>query len=177
MNRFSLTNVSSPAAAIAALQPSPENLKPLMSPTTERTLARLNDKRPLGGGSDLLGEIKDGLIAPATLVNLKPVTDWYGIRAELDGNARDRRNHDDCRRGGIGRCAQALPCPRGRGRGSRFAANPQPGHRRRQSLPASPLLVLSQCRHRVSQKGRKRLFRARRREQVPRDFRCGRAPA
>ncbi len=77
MNQFALTNVSSPTAAVAALRLPPDGA-PL-------TFARLNEQRPLAGGSDLLGEIKDGLIAPRNLVNLKPIAAWQGIRPELDG--------------------------------------------------------------------------------------------
>lgn len=76
MNRFTLTNVTTPDAAIAALR---------LGGDAPVTYDRLNEKRPLGGGSDLLGEIKEGLISPRELVNLAPVADWHGIRPALDG--------------------------------------------------------------------------------------------
>jgi xanthine dehydrogenase YagS FAD-binding subunit len=77
MNRFALTNVSTPGAAIAAL-----HLEPA---TGALDYARLNQKRPLGGGSDLLGEIKEGLYSPSEIVNLKTIAAWNGIRTGEDG--------------------------------------------------------------------------------------------
>jgi xanthine dehydrogenase YagS FAD-binding subunit len=77
MNRFALTNVSTPEAAVNALKPP--------GPAVALTFASLNTKRPLAGGSDLLGEIKDGLIAPGMVVNLKPIAGWRGISLGLDG--------------------------------------------------------------------------------------------
>ena len=60
-------------------------LRPPAAEATDRlTFVRLNETRPLGGGTDLLNEIKDGLIAPRRLVNLKPVPELRGIR--LDGD-------------------------------------------------------------------------------------------
>src|SRR5439155_17867902 len=52
-------------------------------------LARLGAKaRLLAGGVDLLGELKDRLVAPETLVNLKAVPDLDAIRFEQDGSLR-----------------------------------------------------------------------------------------
>lgn len=78
MNAFALTHVSTAAAAVRelSLDPAPGD--------HPWTFARLNAKRPLAGGSDLLGEIKDGLIAPQRLVNLKPITGFQGIRLAGD---------------------------------------------------------------------------------------------
>lgn len=71
MNRFTFVNVSTPAAALNAL-------------STDEAInyAALNRKRPLAGGTDLLGQIKDRLIAPETLVNVKPIGGWNGIKIE-----------------------------------------------------------------------------------------------
>ncbi len=76
MNRFTLTNVTTPAAALDAMRPDAE-VKPL-------DFSWLNAKRPLAGGSDLLAEIKEGIIRPGTLVNLKTITGWSGIRPGAD---------------------------------------------------------------------------------------------
>ena len=44
--------------------------------------------RLLAGGVDLLGEMKEGLVAPATLVNLKSVPGLDGVRFDADGTLR-----------------------------------------------------------------------------------------
>ncbi len=77
MTPFALTNVTTAAAAVRELRPPGAGGGPL-------TFARLNALRPLGGGTDLLNEIKDGLIAPRRLVNLKPAAELRGIRLEGD---------------------------------------------------------------------------------------------
>ena len=41
--------------------------------------------RPLAGGTDLLPLIKEGLAAPATLVNLKRAADLRALREDADG--------------------------------------------------------------------------------------------
>jgi xanthine dehydrogenase YagS FAD-binding subunit len=46
------------------------------------------EARLLAGGIDLLGELKDRLIAPRTLVNLKAVPGLEGIRSAADGTLR-----------------------------------------------------------------------------------------
>jgi xanthine dehydrogenase YagS FAD-binding subunit len=54
-----------------------------------RLLARQgNGARLLAGGIDLLGELKDGLAAPGTLVNLKAVPGLEAIRSGGDGTLR-----------------------------------------------------------------------------------------
>ena len=78
MNRFSLTYVTTPGAAVKALRPDGGADEKL-------DFVRLNQKRPLGGGTDLLGEIKDGLYAPSEIVNLKTIPGWRGIRAGENG--------------------------------------------------------------------------------------------
>lgn len=75
MTPFALTNVSTAAAAVRELRLPGDG--PL-------TFGRLNELRPLGGGTDVLNEIKDGLIAPRRLVNLKPAVELRGIRLEGD---------------------------------------------------------------------------------------------
>ena len=84
MNRFTLTNALTPAAALEALRPDTApggKEKPL-------DFARLNARRPLAGGSDLLGEIKEGIISPELVVNLKPIAAWRGIEHTPDGGWR-----------------------------------------------------------------------------------------
>ncbi len=52
-------------------------------------LARAGAKaQPIAGGLDLLGELKDGIVGPETLVNLKTVPDLDAIRAQPDGGLR-----------------------------------------------------------------------------------------
>ena len=77
MNQYALINVTTPAAAVEALQ--------LDGPAAPLDFARLNAKRPLSGGSDLLGEIKEGTITPGVIVNLKTIPGWQGIRHGDDG--------------------------------------------------------------------------------------------
>ena len=77
MTPFALTNVTTAAAAV-------RELRPAAPPDGPLTFAGLNDTRPLGGGTDVLNEIKDGLIAPRRLVNLKPAAELRGIRLEGD---------------------------------------------------------------------------------------------
>jgi xanthine dehydrogenase YagS FAD-binding subunit len=68
MNRFALANVMTQSAALDALK-NPGGI----------SFEQMNRRRPLAGGIDLLGEIKDRIIAPETLVNLKPVGELHGI--------------------------------------------------------------------------------------------------
>jgi xanthine dehydrogenase YagS FAD-binding subunit len=42
------------------------------------------DVFPMGGGTDLLGEIKEGIVAPAAVVDLKAIPGLAGIRKEKD---------------------------------------------------------------------------------------------
>lgn len=81
MTPFALTNVSTAAAAVRELRPK-EDFRSRGRPLAAFT--ELNALRPLGGGTDLLSEIKDGLIAPQRLVNLKPAAELRGIRLEGD---------------------------------------------------------------------------------------------
>ena len=75
---FTLVNVTTATAAVRELRSGASaDGDPL-------TFARLNERRPLAGGTDVLNEIKDGLIAPRQLVNLKPATELRGIRLEGD---------------------------------------------------------------------------------------------
>ena len=67
MRPFRLVDAESPEHAISLLE-------------AESSLAR-----PLAGGTDLLGEIKEGVVAPGMLVNLASVESLYGIAHTGDG--------------------------------------------------------------------------------------------
>jgi xanthine dehydrogenase YagS FAD-binding subunit len=57
--------------------------------SASQILARERGKAmPLAGGVDLLGELKDAIATPATLVNLKSIPDLDAIRFDADGTLR-----------------------------------------------------------------------------------------
>ena len=64
MNRFRYLDASSTAEAVPALGA---------------------DAQPLAGGTDLLPLIKDGIVAPATLINLKRADELRFLREDADG--------------------------------------------------------------------------------------------
>ena len=57
--------------------------------STERAVSLLeadpSGARPLAGGTDLMGEIKEGVVEPATLVNLAALPDMAGVQHSADG--------------------------------------------------------------------------------------------
>ena len=55
--------------------------------TSVKEVVRILDEdcRPLAGGTDLLGLIKEGLTAPGKLVSLKTIPELNGVREEEDG--------------------------------------------------------------------------------------------
>ncbi|MFQ5876207.1 MAG: FAD binding domain-containing protein [Acidobacteriota bacterium] len=62
----------------------PESLQ-----AASRILAREGEgARPIAGGADLLGEMKDGIIEPRTVVDLKSIPGLDRIRLEEDGTVR-----------------------------------------------------------------------------------------
>jgi xanthine dehydrogenase YagS FAD-binding subunit len=64
-------------------------VEPQSVEAASRILAREKDKaRVLAGGVDLLGEMKDHLVSPSTVVNLKTVPGLDGVRFEADGTLR-----------------------------------------------------------------------------------------
>ncbi len=152
MNRFSLTNVTTPAAAVQALtlERFAIGVDPAR-PDARWDFSSLNRKRPLAGGSDLLGEIKDGIIAPESVVNLKTIAGWDGIRVTADGALEigattiiaDVADSSEVR----GRCAALADA-------AEHVGSPQirnQGNGGRQPVPASALLVLPAHGHGVSQ--------------------------
>ena len=56
--------------------------------SAEQALAFLNKEKPgiflMGGGTDLLGEIKEGIVEPAAVLDLKAIPGLAGIRKEKD---------------------------------------------------------------------------------------------
>ena len=117
---------------------------------------------PIGGGQDLLARMKDYIDSPDRIVNIKNALDADDHR-DAGRRAEDRRGGEDRRpdgeRAGVKRLYPAVV---GRGRRSRDAADPQPGHRRRQHQPAAALLVLPERGVRLLQEGRQPLLRRRR---------------
>ena len=95
----------------------------------------------MGGGQDLLGTMKDYILTPATVVDLKRIpnlnkitADSKGLRlgalvtiTEVEEHPDIRAHYPDARR------SRAL---------HRHYPNPQCRNHRREPLPASPLLVL-----------------------------------
>ena len=96
-----------------------------------------------GGGSDLLGLMKDRIVSPDVVVNLKTIK---GLDQVDDGSRRliDRRT-DHARRAqpASGRPPRLRRAGRS-GRERRDAADPQRRHAGRQRLPAAVVLVLPQ---------------------------------
>ncbi len=118
------------------------------SPTKKEDVAGLLGKswgevEILAGGTDLLALMKDDITTPHRLVNIKGIQDFHGVTP----------GKDVVRIGALTTLAEIAAdagiteissCPCHGGRRSRQPADPQHGHHRRQSLPASALLVLPQ---------------------------------
>ncbi len=99
------------------------------------------DSKPLGGGTDLVVNIRRGIVAPTVLIDMNRVRELHAIKA--DENALEigasvtltqLAEHPDVIRALSGRVAGRQP--------HRRAHPPQHGHRRRQSLPRHPLHLL-----------------------------------
>ena len=122
------------------------------------------------GGTDLLGCLRDGVFTAEKLVSLSGLAELRGHRAGA-GRRPPHRRADDARADRRGQDDQrALPRARaGLGR-RRQPAAAQPGHARRQPVPAAALLVLPR-RLPLPAQGRRELLRRGRREPVPRDLR------
>ena len=126
---------------------------------------------PLAGGQDLLARMKDYIDAAGRIVNVKNALDAT-IAATPDGGMKigaavkivDLAEHAQVRTAVSGR-------HRARPDRDRHAADPQPGHGRRQPQSAAALLVFPQRGVRLLQEGRHPLLRGARREPVPRDLR------
>ena len=96
---------------------------------------------PLGGGTDLVVNIRRGIVAPRVLIDMNRVQELHTIHADEE-IARARRIGDAERDRETPRHQQALPGGRAGGRAYRRAHTPQHGHRRRQSLPRHALHLL-----------------------------------
>ena len=110
------------------------------------------------GGTDLLGCLRDGVFAAPTARQPERHRRAARDRGDAGGPAHRRPHHARRGRREPAR-ARALHGPR-RGRGAgREPAAPQPGHARRQPLPAAALLVLPR-RLPLPAQGRRHLLRA-----------------
>ena len=102
----------------------------------------------VGGGSEILQLMKERVITPDYIVNLKTIP---GLRARrlshrrFDDSFRNRRTS--------GGESEAIDSFRRGGRGG-FATDPQRRNHRRQHLPAALLLVFPLCEFQLSKKGR-----------------------
>ena len=123
------------------------------------------------GGIDVVDHLKEHLLEPPRLVDLKTISGLDEIDVEPDGSLRI---------GALVTLAQVAahdgdpeepPRPRPRLRRGGLAPDPQRGHHRRQPPPAAALLVLPPRVLQVHQEGRRHLLRHRRREPLPRDLR------
>ena len=117
----------------------------IVNPKTlaEAIAARADNPKamPLGGGTDLVVNIRRGIVAPPVLIDMNRVQELHTIHAdeksiELGASVtleRDRR---------ASRHQQALSRSRAGGRAHRRPHPPQHGHGRRQSLPRHALHLL-----------------------------------
>ncbi|MFI5176566.1 MAG: FAD binding domain-containing protein [Terriglobia bacterium] len=120
----------------------------------------------IAGGIDLLGEMKNGIIAPRTLVNLKALPNLDYIKfSESDGlrigamtTLATIESHPEIRErfAVLSEAAHSVATPQ----------IPQCRNPRRKSVPASPLLVLPQSRISLSQEGRQGMLLRLRRKQI-----------
>ena len=134
MKAFAYVNPTNEKDAVAAL-----------APEFEKAL-------PIGGGQDLLARMKDYITQPDRLVNVKDALD--STVTPRQRRPADRRGDEDGRSRRARRGRAAVSRDRRGGDRSRHAADPQPGHRRRQPQPAAALLVLPQRGVRLLQEGR-----------------------
>ena len=93
----------------------------------------------VGGGSEILQLMKDQVVTPDYVVNLKTIPGLNTIKEERGGfriggltQLADIEEHPE-----FVKTTHPVRCRRGSG----FAANPQRRHHRRQYLPAAFLLV------------------------------------
>ena len=99
--------------------------------------------RVIAGGTDLLGEIKEGVVGPRRLVSLQEVADLRSVRVYMDGvligamaTIADVGAHTLIQ-SSYSALAPGL-------RFGRYSSDSQCGNDRGQPVPASALLVLSQ---------------------------------
>ncbi len=113
--------------------------------TLKEVLGILDDNgaRIHGGGTDLIGCLRDRVFTTDTLVSLTAIAELRGIEPD-QGRRSSARRHDHHRRNRrratsfVNRYGALADAAKGR----RQPAASQPGHHRRQSLPETALLVL-----------------------------------
>ncbi len=136
--------------------------------TLKEVLAILDDNgaRIHGGGTDLIGCLRDRVFATDAVVSLSGIPELRGITPMSDGGLRlgamttiTEIAEQRCR-------PQSVRRPRRRRQGRRQPATAKPGHHRRQPMPETAVLVLPR-RLRLSAQGRRNLLRLRRREPAP----------
>ena len=122
-----------------------------------------------GGGSDVLQLVKERIVQPDVIVNLKTMANLEP--GHEVGSGRRHRGPDDARHDQSARQPpEGLHRARRGGRQRGDAADSQRRHDRRQRVSASVVLVLPE-RLRVLQERRESVLLVRRREPVPRDLR------
>jgi len=138
-------------------------------PTTQREAIGLlgsnwNDAAVLAGGTDLISLMKEYVVSPKRIVNIKNVEGLNGIHSNAEGVTlgslvtMDELVENETIRAEFPALTQA----------AEGITSPQIRHCRRRALPAPALLVLPQ-RLRPAGEGRKReIACARRRESLPR---------
>ena len=99
--------------------------------------------RVIAGGTDLLGEIKEGVVGPRRLVSLQEIADLRSVRVYMDGVLiGGDGNYCGCRGAYSYTIQLRRACPGLRF--GRYSSDSQCGNDRGQPVPASTLLVLSQ---------------------------------
>ena len=117
------------------------------------------DSMPLGGGTDLVVNIRRGIVAPPVLIDMNRVAGAARDQGRRE-RARDRRLGDAERTGRASRRHRALSGAGAGGRAHRRPDASQHGHGRRQSLPRHALHLLQSER-----------MVARRQQPLPQDHR------
>ena len=110
--------------------------------TVDEALGELGDGATLkAGGIDLLDLMKEGIVSPPKLVNIRNVDSLRGITISKDGlrlgplsTLSEIADHPEIQQSYSGPGRRRRPC--------RHAAGPQHGHPWRQHYAASALLVL-----------------------------------
>ena len=129
-------------AVIRDVMPAFDLLQPSSIADAQKLLQQQgSDGWVLAGGMDSFDWLKDRIKKPKVVVDLSGIAELKGIRSTADGH-RDRRDdhaHGSGRASPHQRKVQAAGGQRGI---SGVAANPQPGHHRRQCYAGRALLVL-----------------------------------
>ena len=147
--------------------------------TAASMLSATGSRRPAAailkaGGIDLLGLMKDGLLTPARIVNLRNIPELGRIVERPDGTLRIGANVTLAQLADRSRGQRALPGAR-RCRGKLGQSAVAAGRDdRRQSAAAAAMLVFPFGSSPLRAQGRRDMLRVCRRKPVPRDIRSGR---